>query len=152
MSIMLFDLDTLFFATVFTSAVAGCLLLLTWMQSRDVEALALWGGGFLLGATGLALIVARGTIADFWSIIVGNALLALGYGAGWLGVRKFEGLRLSWPAAGAGAIAWLAASQIPALLERPVLRAAVMAAIVVTYTLLNAWEFYRARGAGLMSR
>jgi diguanylate cyclase (GGDEF)-like protein len=38
------------------------------------------------------------------------------------------------------------------VVERPVARAAVMAAILMTYTLLNAWEFYRARSAGLMSR
>ena len=140
---MLFDLDTLFFATVFTSAVAGCLLLLTWLHSRDVRALALWGGGFLLGAAGLALIIARGTLPDFWSVILGNAVLALGYGVSWLGVREFESRPLSFPAAGAGMVVWLVACQIPAVAGQPVARSAVMAGVVATYTLLNAWEFYR---------
>ena len=73
---MWFDIDTLFFTTVFTSAVAGGLLLLTWLQNRNVIALALWGGGFALGAAGLALITLRGVIPDIWSIVVGNTILA----------------------------------------------------------------------------
>ena len=40
-------------------------------------ALALWGSAFITAAIATMLvIVARGTIPDFWSIIVGNALLA----------------------------------------------------------------------------
>jgi len=89
---MSFDLDTLFFATVFTSAIAGCLLLLTWLQNRDTVALALWGAGFVLGSAGLALITLRGVAPDIWSIVIGNAILAIAYGIGWLGVRAFEGL------------------------------------------------------------
>ena len=39
----------------------------------------------------LIIIVLRGTISDFWSVIVGNALLAAAYGILWSGARKFEG-------------------------------------------------------------
>jgi hypothetical protein len=40
---MSFDLATLLAITVFSSAIAGCLLLLSWLQKRSVPALALWG-------------------------------------------------------------------------------------------------------------
>ena len=73
--------STLLAITVFTPALAGCLLLLSWLQHRRVVALALWGSGFVTASVATTLIiVVRGTISDFWSIIVGNALLAAAYG------------------------------------------------------------------------
>ena len=44
--------------------------------SRD-NCAGLWGSGFITASVATTLIiVARGTIPDFWSIIVGNALAA----------------------------------------------------------------------------
>ena len=106
---MSLDIDTLFLTTVFSSAVAAGLLLLTWLQNRNVVALALWGAGFALGAGGLALITSRGLIPDLWSIVIGNAVLVAAYGVGWLGARKFEGRTLIVPAALAGTAIWLVA-------------------------------------------
>ena len=75
------QLSTLLALTVFTPAVAGCLLLLSWLQNRRIVALALWGSGFITTSVATALIVlARNRIPDFWSIVVGNALLAATYG------------------------------------------------------------------------
>ena len=49
----------------------------------------MWGSGFLTASLAATLIiVARGTIPDFWSIVVGNALLAAAYGI--LLVRRKE--------------------------------------------------------------
>jgi hypothetical protein len=84
-------MPTLLAITVFTSGVAGCLLLLSWLQHRTVFALALWGSAFIIAAIATTLIIARNTIPDFWSIVVGNALLAGAYGIVWSGVRNFEG-------------------------------------------------------------
>jgi diguanylate cyclase (GGDEF)-like protein len=149
---MWFDLDTLFFTTVFTSAVAGLLLLLTWLQNRNVIALALWGSGFVLGAAGMALVVLRGAIPDLWSIVVGNALLAIGYGLGWTGAREFAGRSRIIPAALAGAAVWIAACAVHPIYTSPHARTAVMVVIVVSYLILTAWEFYRSRETNLMSR
>ena len=90
---VVFDLPTLLAITVFTSGVAGCLLLLSWLQHRTVFALALWGSAFIIAAIATTLIIARNTIPDFWSIVVGNAMLAGAYGIVWGGVRNFEGKR-----------------------------------------------------------
>jgi len=90
------SLSTLLALTVFTPAVAGCLLLLSWLQNRRIVALALWGSGFITTSVATALIVlARDRIPDFWSIVVGNALLAAAYGILWCGARKFERKRIS---------------------------------------------------------
>jgi hypothetical protein len=52
-------------------------------------ALALWGSGFITASIAtMLIIVARGTIPDFWSIIVGNALLAAAYGVLWCGAEQ----------------------------------------------------------------
>ena len=82
------SLSALLAITVFTPTLAGCLLLLSWLQHRRVTALALWGSGFIIASIAATLIiVARGTIPDFWSITVGNALLAAAYGILWSGAR-----------------------------------------------------------------
>ena len=88
--------STLLAITVFTPALAGCLLLLSWLQHRRVSALALWGSGFITASVAtMLIIVLRGTIPNFWSIIVGNALLSAAYGILWSGARKFEAKKVS---------------------------------------------------------
>jgi diguanylate cyclase (GGDEF)-like protein len=141
-----FDLSTLLALTVFTSAIAGCLLLLSWFQHRRIFALALWGSGFIIGAMATALIIARGTIPDLWSIVIGNAILAAAYGLIWSGTRNFEGKRVSVVPPLAGALIWLAVCAIGPIYELPAARAAVMAAITVTYTLLAVAELWGGRG------
>jgi diguanylate cyclase (GGDEF)-like protein len=133
--------------TVFTPALAGCLLLLSWLQHRRVAALALWGSWFIIASVATTLIiVARGTIPDFWSIIVGNALLAAAYGILWCGARKFDGKNVSIPPAMAGVVFWLIACTIGPINARPEARATVMAAIGIVYTLLVVLELWRGRG------
>jgi hypothetical protein len=49
------DLSTLLAIIVFTSAIAGCLLLISWLQHRETAALAYWGASFLMTALSTAL-------------------------------------------------------------------------------------------------
>ena len=143
------NLSTLLAITVFTPALAGCLLLFSWLQHRRIVALALWGSGFITASIATTLIIlARGTIPDFWSIIIGNALLAIAYGVLWCGARKFDGKNASITLALAGVPLWIAACSIGPIYERPEARAIVMAAIAVFYTLLALLELWRERGDG----
>jgi diguanylate cyclase (GGDEF)-like protein len=143
------SLSTLLAMTVFTPVLAGCLLLLSWLQHRSIVALALWGSGFITASIATTLIiVARGTIPDFWSIIVGNALLAAAYGVLWYGARKFDGKKASIILTLAGVPLWIAACSIAPIYARPEVRATVMAAIAVFYTLLALLELWRGRGDG----
>ena len=139
--------STLLAITVFTPALAGCLLLLSWLQHRRVSALALWGSGFITASVATTLIIVlRGTISDFWSIIVGNALLAAAYGILWSGARKFEGKNVSILLALVGVLLWIVACSIGPIYARPEARATVMAAIGIVYTLLAVFELWRGRG------
>ena len=139
--------STLLAITVFTPALAGCLLLLSWLQHRRVTALALWGSGFITASVATTLIIVlRSTIPNFWSIIVGNALLATAYGVLWNGARKFDGKNVSILLALVGVVFWLVACSIDPIYSRPEARATVMAAIGVAYTLLVVLELWRGRG------
>jgi diguanylate cyclase (GGDEF)-like protein len=139
--------STLLAITVFTPALAGCLLLLSWLQHRRVTALALWGTGFITASVATTLIIVlRGTIPNFWSIVVGNALLATAYGVLWNGARKFDGKNVSILLALVGVVFWLVACSIDPIYSRPEARATVMAAIGVAYTLLVVFELWPGRG------
>ena len=145
------SLSTLLAITVFTPALAGCLLLLSWLQHRRIFALALWGFGFITASIATTLIiVARGAIPDFWSIIVGNALLAAAYGVLWCGARNFDGKKASIILALAGVPLWIAACSIAPVYALAEARATVMAAIAVFYTLLALLELWRGRGDSTM--
>jgi diguanylate cyclase (GGDEF)-like protein len=143
------NLATLLAIAVFTPALAGGLLLLSWLQHRNIVALALWGAGFITTSIATTLIiVARGTIPDFWSIVVGNALLAVAYGILWSGARKFEGKKAAILLALLGAAVWMVACSIGSIYGRPEARATVIAAIAISYTLLALLELWRGRGDG----
>jgi diguanylate cyclase (GGDEF)-like protein len=133
---------------VFTPAAAGCLLLLSWLQHPRQLALGVWGSGFLTAAVAATLIiVGRGAIPDFWSIVVGNALLTVAYGILWCGARIFQGKTVSIPLALVGLLVWLIACSIGPIYARPEARASVIAAISICYTLFAVLELWRGRGA-----
>src|ERR1700688_973819 len=133
---MVFNLPTLLAITAFTSSLAGCLLLLSWLQHRRIFALAIWGSAFIIAAIATVLIViARGNVPDLWSIVIGNAILAAAYGLIWSGARNFEGKRVSIVLTLAGALIWLAACSIGPIYAMPEARAIVMAAIAIAYAL-----------------
>jgi diguanylate cyclase (GGDEF)-like protein len=139
--------STLLAITVFTPALAGCLLLLSWLQHRRVTALALWGSGFIIASVATTLIIVlRGTIPNFWSIIVGNALLSAAYGILWSGARKFEAKNVPIVLAVIGVLLWIVACSIGPIYARPEARATVMAAIGIAFTLLIVFELWRGRG------
>ena len=122
-------------------------LLLSWLQHRRVTALALWGSGFITASVATTLIIVlRGTIPNFWSIIVGNALLAAAYGILWSGARKFEGKNVPILLALVGVLLWIVACSIGPIYARPEARATVMASIGIVYTLLAVFELWRGRG------
>ncbi len=149
---MTLDIATLFVVTVFTLAVSGCLLLFTWLQNRSNRALAWWGWTFLLFAPATALFAGRGVIAPVWSVQLATALLMLGYGLMWTGVRVFERRKPRIPAALAGAAIWLAACLSPVFLRNDVLRLLVATAIIWCYSFLFIRELWRGRSERLMSR
>ncbi len=136
----------------FAFTVGGALLLLSWVQRRELAPLALWGLAFGAGAIGLSLAAARGQIADAWSIGVANILIAAAYGAIWSGGRLLDGKRASIPIALLGVATWLVAFLIPGFFGNGTARATLLVVVNVAYTLATAAELWRARGDRLPSR
>ena len=149
---MTLHFPTLLVMAAFAIAVASLLLLLSWLQNRGVQALALWAGAFLASAVGVALISARGDIPNFWSITLANAFVAAGYGLLWGGARDFGGRAKSLPIMVAGALVWMIACQFEWFFETLQARVTLMSAIIVAYSVSCAWEFWRASDEPLIYR
>ena len=56
------DVGTLSVVTVFVTALLGALLVFAGMQNRSIRAPLWWGAAQIVGATGLALMSARGSV------------------------------------------------------------------------------------------
>lgn len=149
---MTLHLPTLFVVAVVASAIAGLLMLLSWVQNRNVRALVLWAAAFLICSVGIALIAARGEILAFWSITIANTLIAVSYGLMWGGARDFAGRPKSIPLMLAGAVTWIAACYVNWFFEMLQARVMLMSAITVAYSVASAWEFWRDRHEGLIYR
>ena len=145
------DIPTLAFVAVCIAALLGILLLVAWVQQRNVRALAWWGSAYLIGASSIAL---WGAPAPLFRLPpeLPQALTFLACGMVWNGVRLFHGRRLLPVAAFAGAITWLALCQLPMLPPGSHARIAFGAVVVATYTFFIAFELRRERRKSLYSR
>jgi diguanylate cyclase (GGDEF)-like protein len=149
---MLVDLPTLLVVTAFASAMSGMLLAYAWLLNRHAPAIALWALAYLVGSAGIALIIARDNVDDFWSIDIANALLIGSYGLMWTGARNFDGRRTPLLYAFAGVAVWLSACQIEVFYASMTERITLFSAINLCYTTLTGFEFWRYGDKRLMSR
>ncbi len=149
---MPFDLSTLFFVTLFVSAIAGLLLVFSWWQNRAVPALLLWGCAYLICAVAMLLLSARGRIPDVWAAEVGMALWISAHGLMWRAARNFEGRRtpLFWTLA--GPLIWLGSFQFDLMYQSLRARLVLSCLLIGGYLLLTAAEICRARDRELVSR
>ncbi len=145
------DMPTLCFVSVIVVAVLGLLLVLTWLQQRNVRALAWWGAAYLIGASSMALWSAPAPLFKL-PPEVPAALIFVACGMIWNGVRLFHGRKLKPIAASAGALVWLVLCQFPALHEGSNGRIALGAIVVAAYTFFIAYELWRERRKRLHSR
>lgn len=136
----------------FAFLVAAALLLLSYLQQRQLAPLGLWSLAFGLAALGTILLAARGQILDVWSTVLANSLLAAAYGVMWAGARRFDGRRGRPFAAMAGVAVWLLAISDPRIYSSIPARTGIMACIGVVYTLLTVIELWRSRSDALPSR
>ena len=145
------DVPTLAFVAVCVAALLGLLLIVAWVQQRNVRALAWWGSAYLIGASSIAL---WGAPAPLFRLPpeLPQALTFLACGMIWNGVRLFHGRRLLPVAAFAGAIMWLVLCQLPILPHGSHARIAFGAVVVATYTFFIAFELRRERRKSLSSR
>lgn len=146
------DVPTLLVVTVFISTMAGILLLFSWLQNRNVDALLCWGCAYLTGAVATALLGARGNISDFWSIVVATALLQGAAGLTFSGLRIFEGRPTAAWHTLAGSLVWLFACSFGEFYHSLIARIALGSVVLAVYSTLCVRELWTARADGLMSR
>ena len=145
------DVPTLAFAAVCIAGFLGILLILTWLQQRDVGALAWWGSAYLIGASAIALWGAPDPLFRMPPLL-SETMILIACGMIWNGVRVFHGRRL-WPFAPfAGAAIWLILVQLPGMGEGEHDRIALGAIVVAVYTFFIAFELMRERRKSFYSR
>ena len=89
------DVPTLLLMIIVSSTVvAVALLVLNGSQRRD--GLHYWAGALLLCAAGYGLLLLRGRVPDFLSVVLANALLSAAFAGFLVAVRCFHGLPLQW--------------------------------------------------------
>ncbi len=147
----LLDVPTLVFVAVCIVGFLGLLLITTWLQQRDVRALAWWGSAYLIGAAAIALWGAP----DPWFKLppdIAEAMIFIACGMIWSGVRLFHGRRL-WPlAALSGAAIWLFLCQLQGLETGTQARIGLGALVIGIYGVFIAVELLRERRKAFYSR
>jgi diguanylate cyclase (GGDEF)-like protein len=138
--------------TVDVEAMLGLLLLLVWIQRRATPAIAWWGFAHLLRSGSIALFGMYGTVLNLVAVGAADAILFASYAVTWTGARIFDGRKPLTGSLLAGATVWLFACQFPAFAQASDMRALLGSCIVATFMWLTAYELWRGRADGLLSR
>lgn len=147
----LLDVPTLVFAAVCVAGFLGVLLLTTWLQQREVRALAWWGSAYLIGAAAIAQWGAPDPVIKLPPELP-EAIILIACGMVWNGVRLFHG-RTLWPVAVfGGAAVWLIACQVEGLEEGTSGRIVAGAVLIAIYSFFIAFELSRERRKRAYSR
>ena len=149
---MQLHIPTLALVAVFVTVILGALLLFSWRRDQSTDALAWWGGGYLVGGLSFALLSARGEIPNVFSIEIANGLLLLGYSFLLAGTRAFSGRETPVTVFLIAPLIWLTAMQVPAIASDIDLRVVIISSLQFALIALMAYEFWRERAEPLLSR
>ena len=90
------DIRTIMIGYVLTNLVCLLVMTLLWRQSRGrISGTAFWLIDYAFQATALLLIVMRGAIPDWMSIVLSHTLILTGAMLGYMGLVRFVGERIS---------------------------------------------------------
>jgi len=90
------DMRTIIFTNVITDIICTLVVLLLWLQSRNRFAgTGLWIFDFAFQTTALLLIILRGSIPDWASIILANTFVIAGAILGYMALGQFVGKRIT---------------------------------------------------------
>jgi diguanylate cyclase (GGDEF)-like protein len=135
------DPVTLNVAFVLLSVVLGALLLFSWALNQRVNALAWWGAGFCLIASGIGIANLGKASASYQALFAGNALALLAYASVYVGCRVFNGRKRGILQPVAGVALW--AVVYPFIYDKPEFRLIFITLVACAYGLLAAWELRR---------
>ena len=149
---MVLDVKTLFVVAVLVAAVVGSILILAWLQNREQRALLWWGMAHILAGVGVALFAMRGNVSDFWSIVMGNAILYAGVGMQWSAARVFDRRPPRPILMFGGSAVWIAGCLVSGFLGSSDARVILSSVIVGAYAFATAYEIWRGRAERLALR
>lgn len=149
---MTLDVSTLFFLTMHVEAILGLLLLLAWVQNITLRATAWWGAAHLCRSLSVGVYGMYGTMPDWLTIDIAGALLFVSFGLTWCGTRVFNGREPRPFVLLSGALAWIILNHTPALLPTREAQYLLTGIIVAGFSWASAYELWRGRGLGLVSR
>jgi PAS domain S-box-containing protein len=90
------DMRTVLLSCLFCDVVCALFLLILWRQNRTrYEGTGYWAADYLMRVGAMSLILLRGKIPDFFSILLASALLFGGFWALLIGLEKFLKARQS---------------------------------------------------------
>ena len=90
----LFDMRTIVLTGMVTEIISTVVIVALWLQNRKrFPGMALLATGFALQTAGWLLIIPRGFIPDFVSMVVSNTLVVAGAFSGYAGLARFTGER-----------------------------------------------------------
>ena len=93
---ILLDMRTLVFSNVVTDIVCMLVILLLWHQSRKRFAgTGFWVFDFAFQTAAMFLIILRGSIPDWMSMVLANTLVIGGAILGYMGLGRFVGKKIS---------------------------------------------------------
>jgi diguanylate cyclase (GGDEF)-like protein len=146
------DVNTLFMVTMHIEIMLGLLLFFAWAQNFSKTALGWWGTAHLLRAISVVLFGMHGSLPDWISLDIANALLFGSFAVTWSGARVFDQRSTAPVWSTVGVAIWLLACRLPEFSGTMELRALLGSGIVTAYTWLAAYEFWRGRDEALVSR
>lgn len=140
---MQIDYTTLLLATAWTTAAFA---LLSWLMAGAepaLRSLRLSGLGILCFSIGMPLLLLRGGRYDAAGIVLGNALVFIGWGLQLAAIRHLAG-RPPWFWLGpAAAGLWVAACLVPAFMASEALRLGLASGLIAAIAGAAAWELGR---------
>ncbi|MGE5535486.1 MAG: diguanylate cyclase [Acidobacteriota bacterium] len=144
------DISTLYFVAICLAMLLGLFLIFSWLQDRNVRALAWWGGAYLMGGLSIALWALPSPIFSLPAALPGMLIFSA-CGMMWNGVRLFHRRRILPLAIVAGPVFWLLICSLSAT-DSAEVRIASGTIIVAAYTYFIAFELWRERRKSLYSR
>lgn len=144
--------QTLSLMLVVVTVTTSALLLLAWLQNREVSSLGWWAFGNLIAAVAMPLFGLRGVAPPFVSIDLANLVLIMSFALMWAGFRRFAGGSVSLIGLLSPALFWMALCRWDVFYASVEWRVVVCSTIIAGYSLASAFELYRVAGERLWSR
>lgn len=136
------DIQTLLAVAAFIYVMVGVLILVAALPGDQNLTLSWIGAAFALGGVALGVAWSHDLLGDGSAVRWSNALLLVGYGLLFAGLRHFTRRPTPWWLLLAGAAVWLGLCLWPSFITAVDLRTAVFSALMLVYVVAAMWVLW----------